>query len=171
MLDDLKNKTILVTGASRGIGAEISKKLCSLGAHVIANYRTDNEHLHKLKNECKVMNGQLTCLQFDIVDLKSAKEQINNFLKNHGPIHGLVNNAGISKDTLALRVKEEEVDQILSINLKSAMMITNFLTRNFLKTKSASVVNISSIVGLMGNASQTVYSASKAGLIGYKVIC
>ncbi len=167
MLNDLENKTILVTGGSRGIGADIVRKLAKMKAHVLINFRSENDSLQSLVTECESYGAKVTKLQFDITNLDETKEVLNAFIKDVGPIEGLVNNAGISKDTLALRVKAEEIDHIFSVNLKSTMLLTNFLTRNFLRANNPSVVNISSVVGLMGNASQTVYSASKAGLIGY----
>jgi len=95
------------------------------------------------------------------------KSELDAFIKENGAISGLINNAGISKDQLAMRVKEDDITSLLDVNLKSTMMLTNHLSKNFLRAKDVSVVNMSSVVGMMGNKSQTTYAASKAGLIGY----
>lgn len=165
---DLENKIILVTGASRGIGKSIVQGLAQNKAHVVFNYRGDENQANELKEQLKSIGAsEVTALKFDVTDYEVMKSSIDSFVKEYGPISGLVNNAGISKDQLAMRVKEEDIDQILSVNLKSAMLLTNHLSRQFLKAKNVSVVNMSSVVGLMGNTAQTVYASSKAGLIGY----
>lgn len=164
---DLQNKIVLVTGASRGIGKEIAKTLAKLGAHVVFNYRGDEDKARTLKEELEMLGGKATGLNFDVTNSEAMAKAINDFTTAFGPIAGLVNNAGISKDTLLLRLKESDIDQILDTNLKGAMMVTQALSRGFLKAEKVSIVNMSSIVGLMGNPSQAVYAASKAGLIGF----
>lgn len=165
---DLENKIILVTGASRGIGNAIAKSLASQKAHVVFNYRSDEAKAMELKEELQKLGAaNVHALNFDVTDTEKMKSELDAFIKENGNIAGLVNNAGISKDQLVMRVKAEDIDNILNVNLKATMMLTNHLSRNFLRAKEVSVVNMSSVVGLMGNASQTVYSASKAGLIGY----
>lgn len=165
---DLENKIVLVTGASRGIGNALAKALAAQKAHVVFNYRSNAEAAMKLKEELQSLGaGKVDALEFDVTDTDKMKGALDAFIKENGNISGLVNNAGISKDQLVMRVKPEDIDQILNVNLKAAMTLTNHLSRNFLRTKDVSVVNMSSVVGLMGNASQTVYAASKAGLIGY----
>jgi 3-oxoacyl-[acyl-carrier protein] reductase len=164
---DLKNKIILVTGASRGIGKEIALNLAQQGAHVVFNYRGDEVKANALKEELQNAGGKATGLNFDVTDAAAIAKAVGDFTTEFGPISGLVNNAGISKDTLLLRLKETEIDQILDTNLKGAMLVTQALSRGFLKAENVSIVNMSSIVGLMGNPSQAVYAASKAGLIGF----
>lgn len=165
---DLKDKTVLVTGASRGIGKAICEALASNNAHVVFNYRGDEEKANALKEHFQTLGAaKVSAIKFDVNNFEEMKTNIDAFVKENGAISGLVNNAGISKDQLALRVKPEDIDNILGTNLKSAMLLTNHLSRQFLKAKDVSIVNMSSVVGLMGNASQTVYSASKAGIIGY----
>jgi 3-oxoacyl-[acyl-carrier protein] reductase len=165
---DLENKIVLVTGATRGIGNDIAKKLAKNKAHVVFNYRSNPEGAEKLSQDLKDLGASnATALNFDISDVDKMKSEIDSFITEHGPISGLVNNAGVSKDQLLLRVKPADIDFIMDINLKATMVLTNHLSRNFLKAQNVSIVNMSSIVGLMGNASQTVYAASKAGLIGY----
>ena len=166
--EDLKDQRVLITGASRGIGKAIARALAENGAHVVFNYRGDEEKANALRDE--LMNAgasKASALKFDVTDFEAMKEAIDTFVKQEGPIAKLVNNAGISKDQLAMRVKPEDIENILSTNLKAVMVLTNHMSRQFLKTKEVSIVNMSSVVGLMGNTAQTVYAASKAGLIGY----
>jgi 3-oxoacyl-[acyl-carrier protein] reductase len=164
---DLKDKVILVTGATRGIGREIALSLARQGAHVVFNYRSDENQALNLKNQLTDLAGKASALKFDVTDYETMAQAIEEFTKTVAPISGLVNNAGISKDTLLLRLKPGEISQILDTNLKGAIMVTQALSRNFLKVENVSIVHISSIVGLMGNPAQSVYAASKAGLIGF----
>jgi len=164
---DLKDKVVLVTGAARGIGKAIALELSAQGAHVVFNYRGDEAKAAALKEELVAKGGKATGLKFDVTDYEAMTKAIDEFTKTVGPISGLVNNAGISKDTLLLRLKPDEISSIIDTNLKGAMMVTQALTRNFLKAENVSIVHMSSIVGLMGNASQAAYAASKAGLIGF----
>lgn len=166
--EDLKEERVLVTGASRGIGKAIAMALAANGAHVVFNYRGDEAKANTLKEELQSAGAsKVTAIKFDVTDFESMKEGIDNFVKAEGAISKLVNNAGISKDQLAMRVKPDDIEEILNTNLKSAMVLTNHMSRQFLKAKNVSIVNMSSVVGLMGNTAQTVYAASKAGLIGY----
>lgn len=164
---DLKDKNILVTGAARGIGKSIALSLAAQGAHVVFNYRGDEAKAMALKEELEKAGGKATGLKFDVTDYEAMTKAIDEFTKSVGPISGLVNNAGISKDTLLLRLKPDEISSIIDTNLKGAMMVTQALTRNFLKAENVSIVHMSSIVGLMGNVSQAAYAASKAGMIGF----
>lgn len=164
---DLKDKVILVTGAARGIGKSIALSLSAQGAHVVFNYRGDESKAMALKEELEKVGGKATGLKFDVTDYESMTKAIDEFTKSVGPISGLVNNAGVSKDTLLLRLKPDEISSIIDTNLKGAMMVTQALSRNFLKAENVSIVHMSSIVGLMGNPSQAAYAASKAGIIGF----
>jgi len=165
---DLKEKTILITGASRGIGKELARSLATQGAHVVFNYREGKEQVaEELKAELLNLGASAaTPLMFDVTNTAQIKSSLEEFTKN-SPIDGLVNNAGISQDTLAMRLKEEDLVRVLDTNLKGTIMVTTTLTRNFLKAKNVSIVNISSVVGLMGNPGQIAYSASKAGVLGF----
>ncbi len=146
----------------------MAEALATQGAHVVFNYRSDEATAMKLKEELQALGAkQVTALLFDVTNTAQMKDAVEKFVADHGPITGLVNNAGISKDQIVLRLKEEDVVQTINTNLTSAIMLTQILSRSFLKAEDVSVVNISSIVGLMGNASQIAYSASKAGLIGF----
>jgi 3-oxoacyl-[acyl-carrier protein] reductase len=164
---DLKEKVVLVTGAGRGIGKNISLALSAQGAHVVFNYRGEETKAMALKEEIEKAGGKATGLKFDVTDYEAMTKALDEFTKNVAPISGLVNNAGISKDTLLLRLKPDEISSIIDTNLKGSMMVTQALARNFLKAENVSIVNMSSIVGLMGNPSQAAYAASKAGLIGF----
>lgn len=165
---DLKGKTVLITGASRGLGKKMAEVLAVQGAHVVFNYRGDEAAASKLKEELMALGASnATALLFDVTNTAQMKSAVEAFIETNGAITGLVNNAGISKDQIVLRMKEEDVTQTINTNLTSAIMLTQILSRSFLKAENVSVVNVSSIVGLMGNASQIAYSASKAGLIGF----
>ena len=167
--DDLKTKKILITGATRGIGKALAISLAEQGAHVVFNYREGKEDAaNALRDELKSAGASdATGLLFDITNTPQMKEALDTFIADQGAITGVVNNAGISKDQIVLRMKEEDVSQTIDTNLKGAIMLTQSLSRSFLKAEDVSVVNISSVVGLMGNPSQIAYSASKAGLIGF----
>lgn len=164
---DLEHKNILITGATRGIGRAIALGLAAQKAKIVFNYRKHNELVDSLIKEITDHGGKATAVEFDITDADKYKTELDKYVAEHGPIDGLVNNAGVSKDSLVLRLKEEDVSNIIDTNLKSSIMLTSYLSRNFLRANKVSVVNISSVVGLMGNVSQTVYAASKAGLIGF----
>jgi 3-oxoacyl-[acyl-carrier protein] reductase len=166
---DLKEKTVLITGATRGIGRVIAQSLARQGAHVVVNYRPGREEVaNDLKDELQALGAhKVSALCFDVSEPSQIKNSVDSFLKENGPITGLVNNAGISKDQLFFRLKEEDLDKTLDINLKGAIMVTSALSRSFLKGQAVSVVNVSSVVGLMGNPSQVAYSTAKAGLIGF----
>lgn len=164
---DLKDKVILVTGAGRGIGKSIALALASQGAHVVFNYRGDEGKASALKEEFEKAGGKASGLKFDVTDYEAMTKAIDEFTKTVAPISGLVNNAGISKDTLLLRLKPDEISQIIDTNLKGSMMVTQALSRNFLRAQDVSIVHMGSIVGVMGNPSQAAYAASKAGLIGF----
>lgn len=164
---DLQDKVILVTGAARGIGKSIALALSAQGAHVVFNYRGDEAKAAALKEELVAAGGKATGLKFDVTDYEAMTKALDEFTKSVAPISGLINNAGISKDTLLLRLKPDEISSIIDTNLKGSMMVTQALTRNFLKAENVSIIHMSSIVGLMGNPSQAAYAASKAGMIGF----
>lgn len=166
---DLENKIVLVTGATRGIGKKICESLASQKAHVVFNYREGKEDVAEaLKKELLDLGASAaTAVMFDVTNTEQIKTALDAFTKEHGQISGLVNNAGISRDQLVLRMKEADLDATLNTNLKGSMMIAQILSRGFLRADNVSVVNISSVVGLMGNAGQMAYAASKAGMIGF----
>lgn len=167
--DDLNGKIVLITGATRGIGRTIALGLAKQGSHVVFNFREGKEAAAEdLKKELLDAGAtDATALPFDITQTEQMTQVIKKFLEEKGQITGLVNNAGISRDQLVLRLKEEEVQQTLDTNLKGSIMLTQALSRSFLRAKDVSVINMSSVVGLMGNTGQIAYAASKAGLIGF----
>lgn len=166
--EDLKEHKILITGATRGIGKAIALACANNGAHIVFNYRGDEGRANALKDELLSAGASaVSPIAFDVNDYDAMKTNLDAFIKENGAISKVVNNAGISRDQLCMRVKPQDIEDILTTNLKSTMVLTNHLSRQFLKAPEVSVVNMSSVVGLMGNKSQTVYAASKAGLIGY----
>jgi 3-oxoacyl-[acyl-carrier protein] reductase len=164
---DLSGKSVLVTGATRGIGKAIALALAKQKCHVVFNYRGDTAKSVELSEEISSLGGTATALMFDITKGDQIKEALDEYQKSSAPITGLVNNAGMSKDQIVLRLKEQDIQETLDTNLKGAILVTAALARNFLKSPHVSVVNISSIVGLMGNPSQIAYAAAKAGMIGF----
>lgn len=167
--EDLKDKKVLVTGATRGIGRAIAMNLATQGAHVVFNFREGKEEIAKsMEEELKAAGAtNATAVMFDVTNSEQIKTALDTFNKEHGAITGLVNNAGISKDQIVLRLKEEDIAQTIDTNLKGSILVTSALSRAFLRAENVSVVNISSVVGLMGNPSQIAYSASKAGMLGF----
>lgn len=166
---DLKEKRILITGATRGIGLNLAKNLATQGAYLLFNYRQGSEEkAEKVKAELMELGASgAEALLFDITNSPQMKESVDKAAQDFGPITGLVNNAGIARDQLMLRLKPEDLELTIQTNLNAAILLTQFLTRQFMRGENVSIVNMSSIVGLMGNASQVAYAASKAGLIGF----
>jgi 3-oxoacyl-[acyl-carrier protein] reductase len=165
---DLKKKVILITGAATGIGRAITLALARQGAILIVNNICDDENMFTLLKESSDLGADAVYpLIFDVTESKRVKEELDNILAKVGAITGLVNNAGISIDQLALRLKEDDLSKVLDINLKAPIVLTTILARNFLRAQDASIVNMSSVVGLMGNYGQIAYSSSKAGLVGF----
>lgn len=167
--EDLKDKKILVTGATRGIGKALAMTLAVQGAHVVFNFREGKEEIAQAiaKELLDAGASKATPVMFDVTNAEQIKTSLDAFNKEHGAITGLVNNAGISKDQIVLRLKEEDISQTIDTNLKGSILVTSALSRAFLRAENVSVVNISSVVGLMGNPSQIAYAASKAGMLGF----
>lgn len=161
------NKTALITGATRGIGKQIAITLSKEGYNIALNYRKENEELETLKNEIEKNNVKCLTVQGDISKFKDCenivKETINEFEK----IDVLVNNAGITKDMLLARMKEEDFKQVIDVNLVGTFNMTKNVISYMMKARSGRIINVSSVVGVVGNAGQTNYSASKAGIIGF----
>lgn len=161
-----ENKIVLVTGAGRGIGASIAKRFASEGAEVIVNYSGNDEAAQKTVDEITATGGQAQKYKCSVNDSKSVKVMIDEIIKEFGRIDILVNNAGITKDGLMLRMTDEDFDRVIDVNLKGTFNCTKYVSKYMLKQKSGKIINISSVVGLSGNAGQVNYSASKAGIIG-----
>ena len=157
---------MLVTGAGRGIGASIAKRFASEGAEVIVNYSGNDEAAQKTVDEITATGGQAQKYKCSVNDSESVKVMIDEIIKEFGRIDILVNNAGITKDGLMLRMTDEDFDRVIDVNLKGTFNCTKYVSKYMLKQKSGKIINISSVVGLSGNAGQVNYSASKAGIIG-----
>lgn len=162
----LEGKIALVTGGSRGIGEGIVRKLISLGASVAFTYRSSADRATAIIDDLGV-GDRLTAFQSDAADYAQAEELIKNVLERFGKIDILVNNAGITKDGLMLRMSEEQWDNVIEINLKSVFNITKHALRPMMKNRGGSIINLTSVVGVFGNAGQANYAASKAGIIGF----
>lgn len=162
----MEGKIALVTGASRGIGSAIAQKLAAAGATVIVNYSGSEAKAQEVVDKIKAAGGNAVAMKCDVSDFGACKELADAILKEFGRLDILVNNAGITKDGLIMKMTESDFDQVIAINLKGTFnMIQNF-SRTFLKQRSGKIINISSVSGVMGNAGQANYSASKAGIIG-----
>ena len=161
-----ENKIVLVPGAGRGIGASIAKRFASEGAEVIVNYSGNDEAAQKTVDEITATGGQAQKYKCSVNDSESVKVMIDEIIKEFGRIDILVNNAGITKDGLMLRMTDEDFDRVIDVNLKGTFNCTKYVSKYMLKQKSGKIINISSVVGLSGNAGQVNYSASKAGIIG-----
>lgn len=162
----LEGKKALVTGAGRGIGKAIALKLADEGAHVVCVSRTQ-ENSDAVAAEIKAAGGSSQAIALDVSDSASVDSVTGALVKELGGIDILVNNAGVTRDGLLMRMSEEDWDVTLNTNLKGAFLMTKALTRMFLKQKSGCIINIASVIGLIGNAGQANYAASKAGLIGF----
>ncbi len=163
----LQGKNALVTGASRGIGREIALRLANAGAYVILNCTTRGvEKAEAVLAEIRAQGGDGEVKAFSVSSSAEVDAAVDALLKSRGNIHVLVNNAGIAKDSLFMRMKDEEWDDTINTNLKGAALCARALTRSMMKAREGSIINLSSVVGQMGNAGQAAYSASKAGLFG-----
>ncbi|MBL4937669.1 3-oxoacyl-[acyl-carrier-protein] reductase [Clostridium sp. YIM B02515] len=163
----LTGKVAVVTGAGRGIGRAIALKLSKLGASVVINYRSSIKEAQELIDEIKSNGGNAEAVQGDVSSLEDAEKVIKFAVEKFGRLDILVNNAGITKDTLLLRMKEEDFDKVLEVNLKGVFNCTKHASAIMLKQKSGRIINISSVIGLIGNAGQANYAAAKAGIIGF----
>jgi 3-oxoacyl-[acyl-carrier protein] reductase len=159
-------KTALVTGASRGIGRAIALRLARDGAQVIVNYKGNAEAADSVAQEISQLGSQAEVIQADVAQPADVDRLVSTGLTRFGRIDVLVNNAGITRDTLIMRMSEDDWDAVLDTNLKSAFLVTRAALRPMLKQRGGRIVNITSISGVMGNAGQANYAASKAGLIG-----
>ncbi|MDP4679917.1 MAG: 3-oxoacyl-[acyl-carrier-protein] reductase [Cyclobacteriaceae bacterium] len=163
----LEGKTALVTGASKGIGRAIATKFAEQGANVAFTYLSSIEKGQSLEEELKAFGIQAKGYKSDASDFAAADELISSVVSDFGGLNILVNNAGITKDNLLMRMSEEMWDDVMNINLKSCFNTSKAVARMFMKQRSGSIINITSIVGLKGNAGQANYAASKAGIIGF----
>ena len=159
--------TALITGATRGIGKAIAIKLSREGYNIAINYRKEDEKLNDLKKEIETNNVKCELLQGDVSNFEDAERFVKEVVEKLGSIEVLVNNAGITKDMLLMRMKKEDFEQVIDTNLVGTFNVTKNVINYMMKARKGNIVNISSVVGISGNAGQTNYSASKAGIIGF----
>ncbi|ACQ52193.1 3-oxoacyl-[acyl-carrier-protein] reductase [Clostridium botulinum] len=162
----LEGKTAIVTGASRGIGRAIAKKLASMGANLVLNYRSSAKEIDTLLEEIKEFGIETLVIQGDVSSFEDSKKIVDEAKNKFGTIDILINNAGITKDSLILRMTEEDFDKVISVNLKGVYNCSKHIAPIMLKQRSGKIINISSVVGVAGNAGQCNYAAAKAGVIG-----
>ncbi len=164
-MENFKDRVVVITGAARGIGAEIAREFSNKGATiVISDINQDN--LNNTYAELSKSNSNVLAIKTDISKLKEAQHLIEKTLESYDKVDVLVNNAGITRDNLLMRMNEDEWDQVIDINLKGTFNCIKAVTRTMVKQKYGKIINVSSVVGLMGNVGQSNYSASKAGVIG-----
>lgn len=164
---DFSGKVALVTGGSRGIGRAIAVELAKGGATVVVNYAGNEAAAQEACALVEQAGGRAEARRFDVGDPEACKQAVDEVVKVHGGLHVLVHNAGIAIDQLLMRLKDEELERQLEVNLKSAFWLCRAASRPMMKQRGGSIVNLTSVVGEMGNAGQTAYAATKAGLIGF----
>lgn len=162
----LTGKCAVVTGASRGIGRAIALQLASEGAKVVVNYSGSEQKAQEVVEEIKANGGEAIAVQANVADADSVQNLMKSALDTYGSIDILVNNAGITRDNLLMRMKDDEWDDVINTNLKGVFLCTKAVTRQMMKQRAGRIINISSIVGVAGNAGQANYVAAKAGVIG-----
>ena len=163
----LENKVALITGASRGIGKGIARKFAAHGADIAFTYLSSEEKARQLQKELEANGVKVKAYKSDAADYKFAEDLVNTVNADFGTIDVLVNNAGITRDGLLMRMSEENWDEVIRTNLKSVFNTVKAIQRTMLKQRSGSIINLTSVVGIKGNAGQANYSASKAGIIGF----
>ena len=163
----LANKIVLITGASRGIGKSIAEECVRQGATVAFTYLSSEEKARALEAELTANGGKAKGFRSDASNFDQAQQLVDDVVAEFGTVDVLVNNAGITRDTLLMRMTEEQWDEVINTNLKSAFNLTKAVQKPMLKARSGSIINMSSVVGVKGNAGQSNYAASKAGLIGF----
>ena len=162
----LENKVALVTGAGRGIGRAIAIALAKEGAEVVVNYNGSEERAKEVKQTIEENGGKASIYKCNVSDFEACEAMIKDIVKEHGRLDILVNNAGITKDGLIMKMKEEDFDSVLNVNLKGTFNTIRHSARQMLRQKSGKIINISTVSGILGNAGQANYAASKAGVIG-----
>lgn len=162
----LNGKVAVVTGASRGIGRAVAKKLASLGAEVVINYNGSKERAEEVLREIEAEGGKASIYQCNVSDFAACEAFLKDVISEHGSLDILVNNAGITRDDLLMKMTEEAYDAVIDTNLKGTFNCIRFAARQMLKQRSGRIINMASVSGVLGNAGQANYSASKAGIIG-----
>ena len=161
------DKCALITGATRGIGKQIAITLAKQGYNIALNYRKENEELENTKKEIEKIGVQILAVKGDVENFENCENFVKQVIERFGQIDVLVNNAGITKDMLLMRMKKEDFEQVIDTNLVGTFNVTKNVVPYMMKARSGRIINISSVVGISGNAGQTNYSASKAGIIGF----
>ena len=164
----MDKKVALITGGSRGIGKKIAEKFARNGYNIVINYVSEKTDVNKLESDLS-QNGkvEVLCIKCDVTDFNSCQEMVKKAVDKFGKIDVLINNAGITKDNLLMRMKEEDFDKVINVNLKGTFNMTKNVISYMMKKRSGRIVNISSVVGVSGNSGQANYAASKAGIIGF----
>jgi 3-oxoacyl-[acyl-carrier protein] reductase len=163
----LKDKIVVITGASRGIGKGIAEVFAREGAHMAFTYSSSEAPAKQLEKDLKIYGNQIKAYKSDASNFVDCEQLAEAIAQDFGQVDVLINNAGITKDNLLMRMSETDFDDVIRVNLKSVFNMTKAFQRGFLKQRSGSIINISSIVGVRGNAGQANYAASKAGIIGF----
>ena len=163
----LDNKVAIITGASRGIGEAVALKLAEQGAHIAFSYVSSNEKAKALEDKLAALGVKAKAYKSNAGIFADCEAMVNDVVKEFGTVDICVNNAGISKDNLLLRMTQDQWDEVMQVNLKSVFNMTKQVIRPMMKAKKGSIINMSSIIGLRGNAGQSSYAASKAGIIGF----
>ena len=163
----LENKTAIITGATRGIGRGVAVEFAKQGANVAFTYSSSVDAANTLEKELNALGIKAKGYQSNAAEFETAQELAKEVLKEFGSIDVLVNNAGITKDNLLMRISEDDFDKVIEVNLKSVFNLTKAVIRPMMKQRSGSIINMSSVVGLKGNAGQSNYAASKSGILGF----
>lgn len=164
---NLKGKVAIVTGGSRGIGKEVARKLATFGSDLVINYTSKEEEALKTKEEIEAIGVKCITVKCDVSKSEEVNDMIDKAINEFGQVDILVNNAGITKDGLLMRMKEEDFDKVIEINLKGVFNCTKAVTKPMMKRKYGKIINMASVVGVIGNPGQANYCASKAGVIGF----
>lgn len=162
-----ERKTVLITGGSRGIGKEVAITYAENGYNVIVNYVSDKTDVETIKNELEEKGIESLIIKADVSNEEEVENLVKKAIERFGKIDVLVNNAGITRDNLLMRMSKEDFDKVLEINLKGTFLVTKAVTKYMIKKRKGSIINLSSVVGIVGNSGQSNYSASKAGIIGF----
>lgn len=162
-----ENKTVFITGGGRGIGKEVALKFAENGYNIVTNYVSDKTDVEALKKEFEEKGVKSLILKADVTDSEVIENLVKRTIEKFESIDVLVNNAGITKDNLLMRMSEEEFTKVIDVNLKGTYIVTKIVSKYMMKKRQGSIINLSSVVGVVGNAGQCNYSASKAGILGF----
>ncbi len=162
-----ENKTVFITGGGRGIGKEVALKFAENGYNIVTNYVSDKTDVEALKKEFEEKGVKSLILKADVTDSVAIENLVKKAIEKFESIDVLVNNAGITKDNLLMRMSEEEFTKVIDVNLKGTYIVTKIVSKYMMKKRQGSIINLSSVVGVVGNAGQCNYSASKAGILGF----